>query len=229
MRIGIIGAGNIGATLAGQLTRSGHEVAIANSRGPRTIADVAARAGATPVPVTAVAGSADLVIVAIPEKNVPGLAAQLSGSLPDGMVVIDTGNYVPALRDGRIEAIEAGQPESEWVQAQLRHPVIKAFNTIRPGSLATLGKPAGTAGRTAIPVAGDDPSAKATVLGLVDRLGFDGLDAGSLAGSWRQQPGTPVYTADLTFQAARQALARAAPEQTAQWRRQPPPAVIARR
>ncbi|MCW2935288.1 MAG: oxidoreductase coenzyme F420-dependent, partial [Actinomycetia bacterium] len=131
MRIGIIGAGNIGATLAGQLARSGHEVAIANSRGPRTIADVAARAGATPVPVTAIAGGAALVIVAIPEKNVPALAAQLSGSLPDGMVVIDTGNYVPALRDGRIEAIEAGQPESEWVQAQLRHPVIKAFNTIR--------------------------------------------------------------------------------------------------
>lgn len=222
MRIGITGAGNMAATLAGQLARSGHEVAIANSRGPGTIADVAARAGATAVPVAAIAGSADLVIVAIPEKNVPAMAAQLAGGLPDGTVVIDAGNYPPALRDGRIDAIEAGRPESEWVQAQLRHPVIKAFNTIRPGSLAALGKPSGAPGRTVIPVAGDGLSAKAVVLGLVDQPGFDGLDAGSLAGSWRQQPGTPVYTTDLTLDAARQALTRATPDQTTQWRARPP-------
>lgn len=218
MRIGIIGAGNMGATLAAQLTRLGHQVAIANSRGPRTLADVAARTGATPVPVTRVTSKADVVIVAIPEKNIPGLPAGLFSALPEDTVVIDTGNYVPQLRDGYIDAIDAGLPESQWVQAQLRHPVVKAFNTIRPASLASLGKPAGAEGRTAIPVAGDDPAAKSAVLELVDQIGFDGLDAGPLAESWRQQPGTPVYTADLPLEAARQALADATPEQTASWR-----------
>ena len=96
--------------------------------------------------------------------------------------------------------------------------MVKAFNTIRPASLASLGKPAGTAERTVIPVAGDDPAAKSVVLELASQLGFDGLDAGSLAESWRQQPGTPIYTADLPLGAARQALADATPEQTASWR-----------
>jgi predicted dinucleotide-binding enzyme len=96
--------------------------------------------------------------------------------------------------------------------------VVKAFNTIRPASLAKLGKPAGAAGRTVIPAAGDDPAAKSAVLELADQLGFDGLDAGPLAESWRQQPGTPIYTTDLTLDAARQALTAATPEQTANWR-----------
>ena len=218
MRIGIIGAGNMGATLAAQLTRLGHQVAIANSRGPRTLAGVAAQTGATPVPITDVISKADVVIVAIPEKNIPELPAGLLAALPGDTVVIDTGNYVPELRDGHIDAIDAGVPESQWVQSQLRHPVVKAFNTIGPASLASLGKPAGAAGRAVIPVAGDDPAAKSAVLELADQLGFDGLDAGPLAESWRQQPGTPIYTTDLPLDAARQALAVATPEQTASWR-----------
>jgi 8-hydroxy-5-deazaflavin:NADPH oxidoreductase len=218
MRIGIIGAGNMGATLAAQLTRLGHQVAIANSRGPATLAGVAAQTGATPVPITQATSKADVVIVAIPEKSIPGLPAGLLSALPEDTVVVDTGNYVPQLRDGHIDAIDAGLPESQWVQAQLRHPVVKAFNTIRPASLANLGKPAGAAGRIAIPVAGDDPATKSVVLDLADQLGFDGLDAGPLAESWRQQPGTPIYTTDLPLDAARQALTDATPEQTASWR-----------
>ena len=218
MRIGIIGAGNMGATLAGSLPRIGHQVAIANSRGPHTLAAVAARTGATPAAITEVTGGAGLVIIAIPEKSIPELPTGLLSGLPGGTPVVDTGNYVPGLRDGRIGAIEAGLPESEWVQSQLAHPVVKAFNTIWPASLATLGKPAGAAGRAAIPVAGDDPSARSAVLALAGELGFDGLDAGPLAGSWRQQPGTPVYTADLTLEAARRALAAADPGQTRDWR-----------
>jgi hypothetical protein len=218
MRIGIIGAGNMGATLAARLTRIGHQVAIANSRGPQTLTEIAARTGATPVPVTDVASKADVVIVAIPEKSIPELPAGLLSALPRDTVVIDTGNYVPKLRDGHIDAIDAGLPESQWVQAQLGHPVVKAFNTIRPASLATLGKPAGAAGRTVIPVAGDDPAARSAVLEIADQLGFDGLDAGPLSDSWRLQPGTPVYTTDLPLDAAGQALADAAPEQTARWR-----------
>jgi hypothetical protein len=218
MRIGIIGAGNMGATLAARLTRLGHQVAIANSRGPQTLTDVAARTGAAPVPVTEVTSNADVVIVAIPEKSIPGLPAGLLSALPADTVVIDAGNYVPKLRDGHIDAIDAGLTESQWVQAELGHPVVKAFNTIRPASLASLGKPAAAAGRAVIPVAGDDPAAKAAVLELTDQLGFDGLDAGPLAESWRQQPGTPVYTTDLPLEDARQALADATPEQTTRWR-----------
>jgi hypothetical protein len=222
MRIGIIGAGNMGATLAAQLTRLGHQVAIANSRGPRTLAGVAAQTGATPVPINDVTSKADVVIVTIPEKNIPELPAGLLAALPGDAVVIDTGNYVPKLRDGHIDAIDAGVPESQWVQSQLRHPVVKAFNTIGPASLASLGKPAGAAGRAVIPVAGDDPAAKSAVLELADQLGFDGLDAGPLAESWRQQPGTPIYTTDLPLDAARQALADATPKQTASWRSRHP-------
>jgi predicted dinucleotide-binding enzyme len=218
MRIGIIGAGNMGATLAAQLARLGHQVAIANSRGPQTLTGVTAQTGAVPVPLTDVTSKADVVIVAIPEKSIPELPAGLLSALPEDTVVIDTGNYVPKLRDGHIDAIDAGLPESEWVQSQLGHPVVKAFNTIRPSGLAGLGKPAGATGRTVIPVAGDDPAAKSVVLELTDQLGFDGLDAGPLAESWRQQPGTPVYTTDLPADAARQALADATPEQTARWR-----------
>jgi len=218
VRIGIIGAGNMGATLAFRLTRLGHQVTIANSRGPRTLADVAARTGATPVPITQVSDKADVVIVAIPEKSVPALEAGLLSALPEDTVVVDTGNYVPQLRDGHIDAIDAGLPESQWVQSQLRRPVVKAFNTIRPASLADLGQAAGAAGRIAVPIAGDDPAAKAVVRELADQLGFDGLDAGPLAESWRQQPGTLVFTADLPLDAARRALADATPEQTASWR-----------
>src|SRR5258707_11831408 len=166
MHIGIIGAGNMGATLAAQLTRLGHQVAIANSRGPRALADVAARTGATPVPVTEVTRKADVVIVAIPEKSIHELPAGLLSALPEDTVVIDAGNYVPRLRDGHIDAIDAGVPESRWVQAQLRHPVVKAFNTIGPASLASLGKPPGAPGRAVIPAAGDDPAARSPVLEL---------------------------------------------------------------
>jgi predicted dinucleotide-binding enzyme len=222
MRIGIIGAGNMGAALATQLTRLGHQVAIANSRGPRTLAGVAAQTGATPVPITDVTSKADIVIVTIPEKNIPELPAGLLAALPGDTVVIDAGNYVPELRDGHIGAIDSGLPESQWVQSQLRHPVVKAFNTIGPASLASLGKPAGAAGRAVIPIAGDDPAAKSAVLELADQLGFDGLDAGPLAESWRQQPGTPIYTTDLPLDAARQALADATPQQTASWRSRHP-------
>jgi hypothetical protein len=222
MRIGIIGAGNMGATLAGLLTRLGHQVTIANSRGPQTLARVATQTGAAPVPITDVTSKADVVIVAIPEKSIPELPAGLLSTLPGDTVVIDTGNYVPQLRDGHIDAIDAGLPESQWVQSQARHPVVKAFNTIRPASLASLGQPAGAAGRTVIPVAGDDRAAKTIVLELADQLGFDGLDAGVLAGSWRQQPGTPIYTTDLPLGGARQALADATPEQTASWRSRHP-------
>jgi hypothetical protein len=218
MRIGIIGAGNIGGNLTRRFAALGHEVSVANSRGPETLADLAQETGASAVAVTEAATGAEVVVVTIPEKNVPTLPAGILDGLAPGGVVIDTGNYYPQQRDGRIEEIENGTPESRWVAAQLGHPVVKAFNGIYASHLLTEGKPAGSPGRIALPVAGDDPTAKAVVIELLDQIGFDGVDAGGLEDSWRQQPGTPVYGADLDADGVKRALAEASPDRPAEFR-----------
>jgi predicted dinucleotide-binding enzyme len=173
MKIGIIGAGQIGGTLARRLTELGHKVSVANSRGPETLSDLAAQTGATAVSVPEAVRGVDLIVVTIPQKNVPNLPAGLFADTSDRVVIVDTGNYYPRQRDGRIEAIEAGIPESRWVEQQLGRPVIKAFNNIYARHLLELGRPAGAPGRIALPVAGDDDVAKAVVLKLVEELGFD--------------------------------------------------------
>jgi predicted dinucleotide-binding enzyme len=218
MKIGIIGAGGMGGTLARRLAALGHHVSMANSRGPETLAELATETGAVPVPITEAGRDADVMIIAIPEKNIPDLPEGLLDSLPEGGVLIDIGNYAPQQRDGRIDELENGAIESRWVEAHLGHPVIKAFNNVRPPSLLTLGNPAGTPGRVALPVAGDDARAKAVVIDLIDQLGFDGIDAGGLDESWRQQPGTPVYCTDLDHEDAEKALAAANPVRPAEWR-----------
>ncbi|ACI52052.1 NADP oxidoreductase coenzyme F420-dependent [Gluconacetobacter diazotrophicus PA1 5] len=148
MKIGIIGAGHIGGALTRRLTALGHTVLVANSRGPETLRDLAAETGATAVtPRQAVTG-VDVIVVTIPEKNIPDLPHDLFTNVPRAVPVIDTGNYYPQQRDGRIAAIEAG-----------------------------------------------------------------GLDE-----SWRQQPGTPVYAADLDAAGVRRALSAARSERTAQWK-----------
>ena len=218
MKIGIIGAGNIGGNLTRRLTALGHEVSVANSRGPETLAPLAQETGAKVVPVTEAVRDKDLVIVTIPEKNIPHLPVDLFEGLAADVVVIDTGNYYPQQRDGRIEDIEKGITESRWVEQQLGRPVIKAFNNIYARHLLERGQPAGTPGRIALPVAGDDAKAKSVVLRLVDELGFDGVDAGGLDESWRQQPGTPVYGTDLDADGVRRALSEANKERGPEWR-----------
>lgn len=218
MKIGIIGAGNIGGALTRRLTQLGHDVSVANSRGPETLADLASETGAHAVDVSHAADGADLVVVTIPEKRVPDLPRGVLAGAKDDAVVVDTGNYYPRQRDGRIAAIEEGLTESRWVEQQLGHPVVKAFNNIFATHLLENGKPAGTPGRIALPVAGDDQRAKQIVLDLLDELGFDGVDAGGLDDSWRQQPGSPVYTKDHAAEGVRQALAEADPERTEDWR-----------
>jgi 8-hydroxy-5-deazaflavin:NADPH oxidoreductase len=218
MNIAIIGAGNIGATLTRRLAALGHKVSVANSRGPQTLTDLAAETGATPLPIAEVTTGADMVIVAIPQSSIPKLPAGVLDGISDDAAVVDTGNYVPTLRDGNIDDLDRGTVESRWTEAHLGHPVIKAFNTIQPQRLATRGKPVGAPGRIALPVAGDDAAAKAKVIELVEQLGFDAIDAGGLDASWRQQPGTPVYTADLDATATRTALAAARTQHTTAWR-----------
>ncbi|HYY26494.1 MAG TPA: NADPH-dependent F420 reductase [Chthoniobacterales bacterium] len=218
MKIGIIGTGQIGGTLTRRLTALGHQVAVANSRGPKSLAELAAETGAKAVSVKDAAKFGEVVVVTIPEKNIPDLPRDLFAETPKSVVVIDTGNYYPRQRDGRIDGIEAGLTESRWVAQQLSRPVIKAFNNIRAQHLLELGKPKGTPGRIALPVAGDDDTAKAVVLRLIEELGFDGVDAGRLDESWRQQPDTPVYGTDLDADGVRRALAAASRERKPEWR-----------
>jgi 8-hydroxy-5-deazaflavin:NADPH oxidoreductase len=216
MKIGIIGAGHIGGTLARRLSALGHDVSIANSRGPETLAALASQSGAKAVTVREAARDKDLVIITIPEKSIRDLPKDLFASA-DHTVVVDTGNYYPQ-RDGRIAAIEDGTPESQWVSQQLGRPVVKAFNTMYARNLLERGRAADQSGRLALPVAGDDHAAKDLVLRLIDELGFDGVDAGTLAESWRQQPGTPVYGAEMDSERAQTALASARRDRPAEFR-----------
>ncbi len=218
MKIGIIGAGNIGGNLTRRLTALGHDVAVANSRGPDTLADLVAETGARAVTVGQAADGAEVVVVTIPQKHVPDLADDVLSRAAQGAVVIDTGNYYPQQRDGRIAAIEDGLPESRWVEQQLGHPVVKAFNGIYAAELLDTGRPPGADDRRALPVAGDDAEAKQVVLALLDELGFDGVDTGGLDDSWRQQPGTPVYGAREPATVIAQLLEQASPDRAPEWR-----------
>ena len=216
MKIGIIGAGHIGGTLTRRFRELGHEVTVANSRAPETLADLAAETGATAVWAADAATDADVVVVSIPQKNVVDLADGIVEGRTPGAPVIETNNYYPE-RDGEIAAIEDGQVESAWVSEQIGAPVYKVFNGIFWKKLLADGKPAGATDRIALPVAGEDGRGREVIHELVDQLGFDPVDAGPIAESWRQQPGTPVYGTDLNADAARRALAEATPERTPRW------------
>ena len=219
MKIGIIGAGNIGGTLTRRLSALGHDVVVANSRGPATLEALANEAGARAVTVEEAARGRDVVIVTIPEKAIPKLPKDLFDASNRDTVVVDTGNYYPQ-RDGKLAAIESGTTESRWVSQQIGHPVIKTFNNIYAKHLMENGRPRGDPKRIALPVAGDDDEQKAVVMRLVDELGFDPVDAGSLDESWRQQPGTPVYGTDHDAAGVKRALAEASPERPAGFRAQ---------
>ncbi len=208
----------MGGILARRLARLGHHVSIANSRGPGSLTVLAAEIGATPVSVVDAAKAGEIVILAIPTKAVADLPRGLFANVQGSVVVIDIGNYHPELREGRIDAIDRGLPESQWVAQQIGHPVIKAFNNILDKSLLEKGVPRGTRGRIALPVAGDSSDAKAVVLRLVDELGFDPVVGGLLDDSWRQQPGTPAYCRDLEAPALRRALAEAVRSRIAEYR-----------
>jgi predicted dinucleotide-binding enzyme len=212
VKIGIIGAGQIGGTLTRRLASLGHDVRVANSRDPKTLEDLAQETGATAVWAGEAADGADLVIVSIPQKNVVDLAAGIVDARTPGAPVIETNNYYPQQRDGLIAEIEAGTPESVWVAERLGAPVVKVFNGIFWKRLLDNGLPKGAEGRTALPIAGADGPGKDLVIALVDELGFDPVDAGTLAESWRQEPGRPVYGLDGDIEATVAALAAASPE-----------------
>ena len=207
MKIGILGTGHIGKTLVERLSAAGHDVKVANSRGPQTIDPGLLSSGARAVTKEEALADVEVVILSIPLNRIPDVAP-LVAVLPDETVVIDTSNYYP-FRDSTIDAIEAGQVESLWVAEQLGRPIAKAWNAIGSASLATKAKPAGSPGRIAIPVAADRERDREVAMALVEDTGLDAFDAGPLAESWRQQPGAPAYCTDLAREEMAAALAAA--------------------
>ncbi|MFD5319101.1 NADPH-dependent F420 reductase [Streptomyces sp. NPDC127098] len=192
--LGLIGSGNIGGTVARLAIAAGLDVVVSNSRGPETLVGLVqelgdrARAGTT----EEAAEDGDIVVVSIPLKayqDVP--VTPLAGKL-----VLETLNYYPQ-RDGNVPELDSGETtSSELVQRHLAGAqVVKAFNNIYWGHLLNYARPSGAEDRSALPIAGDDAEAKARATELLDRLGWDAVDAGTLADSWRFQPGTPAYAA----------------------------------
>ena len=190
--IGLIGAGHIGSQLARLSVASGYDVVISNSRGPQTLSALISELGpkARAATADAAAQAGDIVVVSVPLKNyravpVPPLA---------GKIVIDTNNYYPQ-RDGHIAELDnESTTTAELLQAHLpTSKVVKAFNHIYAAELTTHGQPAGTKNRRALVIAGDDKTAKATVIHLLDQFGFDAVDAGPLREGWRIQRDTPGY------------------------------------
>src|SRR5262249_41992003 len=162
-------------------TALGHEVFVANSRGPHTLTALAEETGATPIPVEEAARGAEVVVITVPVKAVPNLPSGVLDGAAEGVAVIDTGNYYPREREGRIRGMEdGGAPESRWTEQQTGHPVVKAFNGPSAQDILDGPRPAGDPDRMALPVAGDDAAAKRRVRDLIDELGFDTVDAGGI-------------------------------------------------
>ncbi|MGW7516284.1 NADPH-dependent F420 reductase [Streptomyces sp. NPDC054796] len=211
MRIGVIGTGPIGTTLARRLSVGGHDVAVANSRGPETIDAEALEFGAHAVTAADAVQGKDVIVLSIPFGRIPAVAP-LFASVPEETVVIDTSNYMPH-RDGAIKAVDNGQVESLWVTEHLGRPVVKAWNAVLAQTFQAKDAPAGTPGRIALPVAADSEEARRVGMRLVDETGFDPFDAGVLADSWRQQPMTPAYCTELDLRDLEKALGSADREQ----------------
>jgi hypothetical protein len=206
MRIGVIGAGHVGSTLAKHFTAAEHEVAVANSRGPHTLRSLVAHLGDNGYAATAeeAAQFGEVVVVSIPF----GRYAEVPTAGTQGKTIIDTCNYIPE-RDGHFPQLDDDSTtSSEMMQAHLSEAhVIKAFNAMRWDHIRDYGRPGGAMTRYGIPVSGDDSAAKLTVLDLVDEMGFEPVDAGDLAhGGRKHQPGTAVFTVDLTAEELRARL-----------------------
>ena len=200
MKIGIIGSGAMGRYFAAQFVKLGHAVSIANSRGPASLQQVASDTGAEAVTVEEATIDKSVIIVSIPQKNVPDLPKHLFTHLPKDVLVIDTCNYYPDIRDGIIPGLEQSGIDSLWVQQQLGIPVVKVFNSITAESIAALGSLKGDKDRIALAVSGDNAGAKEVAFGLVEALGFDPFNVGTIAQSWKQQPGSSIYCRDLKLE-----------------------------
>lgn len=210
MKIGIIGAGEMGGTLVKQYTRRGHEVKVANASDIEKLRQLAQETGASAEALDDVVKDVDLLVISIPLIAVPTLS-KLFKHASAHTIIVDTCNYYP-IRDGIIPALEDGMPESIWVSDQLQRPVVKAYNSILYRSLLNSQVTDGNGSRIALPVSGDDKDATEKVCAFINENGFDALDVGTLHDSWRQQPGSPVYCTDLTLPDLKKSIAKAKKE-----------------
>jgi predicted dinucleotide-binding enzyme len=207
MKIGIVGTGAIGSILAEKLSNAGHQIKVTNTRAMPELEKIAASLGATAATIQDVVKDVDAIIFSMPFHAYKDLPESLLKEVPQDVVVMDTSNYYP-FRDGEIAEL-AHISESVYISGILNRPVIKVFNNILEYTLKHKGKTAGAEGRIAISIAGDNEEHKKLVTQLVNLTGFDTVDGGSLAESWRQQPGTPAYCTELNATQLEQALADA--------------------
>jgi 8-hydroxy-5-deazaflavin:NADPH oxidoreductase len=206
MKIGMIGTGAIGSNLARKLAAAGHTIKVTNTREQHELAKKVKGLGAIPATIYEVVKEVEVIIVAVPTIAITQLPKDWLKDVSGDVIIVDTSNYYP-FRDGEIQELKDGKVESVWVSEQLGRPVIKAFNNLLAYTLEHLGKAEGEEGRIAITVSGDKETAKKVVSRLINETGFDVVDAGSLAQSWRQQPGTPAYCTELNVAELKQALA----------------------
>ncbi|MFC4478936.1 NADPH-dependent F420 reductase [Flavobacterium chungangensis] len=205
MKIGIIGAGAIGGTIAKKMAQAGHEVKVNNTDQAEKLEARAEELGAAAATLKNVVKDVDVIILSLPTIAIPTLPKDLLAGVPENVIVVDTSNYYP-FRDADIEEIKNGKVESVWVSEQLGRPVVKAFNNLLAETLANGGKNSGAEDRIAMAVAGDDPQAKKVIASLVNDAGYDAVDSGRLSESWRHQPGTPAYCTELNEEELKQAL-----------------------
>lgn len=205
MKFGIIGAGPIGASISKKLVKNGHGVKIADARDIKHLEGKDIEG--TPVNVEEVITDIDILFLSLPLHVMPDIRPIID-RVGDDVIIADTSNYYP-FRDNQIGEIDNGMVESVWVSNQLGRPVIKAFSNQLAYTLENKGAPEGTQGRIAMAIAGDDPAQKQVMIDVVNELGFDAVDGGSLNNSWREQPGTPAYCTELTKEELIEALKKA--------------------
>lgn len=206
--IGIIGAGNIGSQIARKALEIGYDVVISNSRGPETLTSLIANLGDHARAATAAeAGAAgDVVVVTVPLTSLPDIPAEPLA----GKIVIDTNNYYWE-RDGHIAALdEERTTTSEMLQEHLpTSKVVKGFNHIQAQQITTDGKPAGANDRRALATASDYADALAFITKFYDEFGFDAVNIGPLAQSWRVERDQPAYVVPQNVEELKANLARA--------------------
>jgi predicted dinucleotide-binding enzyme len=210
MKIGIIGAGSIGYNVAKKLSPN-HEIKLAASKLSDALKAKADSISVKAVDIHEAVQDVEVIILSIPFKAIADLPKDLFDNVPQQVIIADTGNYYP-LRDGIIDGLANGKVETVWVSEQLGRPVIKAFNNLLTQTLTEEARPQGDPNRLAISVAGDSPEAKAVISQLINETGFDVVDAGDLAESWRQQPGSPAYCTELNYSELKDALTAAVKE-----------------
>lgn len=205
MKIGIIGAGAIGSVLSKKLSANGHQVTIANSKEPETVSAEALAFGATAGITKEAIIDKDVLIISIPFSQINNIANVIKENIDERTIIIDTGNYYP-VRDGSIDEILEGKPESVWVSQKLGLPVAKAWNSVGAPVLKNNGYPSGMQERLAVPFTAEDENSSKVVKQLIEETGFDAFYVGNLQVSYRFQPGQPSYSTSLNLSELKEAI-----------------------